>query len=65
MVHVAGEAVIPRGNTPRNKACFRGILCWRIRIEQANNDLVGGWTNPFEKYDSQIWSFPQVGMKKH
>ena len=25
--------------------------------------LVGGWTNPFEKYDRQIGSSPQVGMK--
>ena len=24
--------------------------------------LVGGWTNPFEKYARQIGSFPQVGM---
>ena len=23
--------------------------------------LVGGWTNPFEKYARQIGSFPQVG----
>ena len=26
--------------------------------------LVGGWTNPFEKYARQIGSFPQVGFKK-
>jgi len=25
--------------------------------------LVGGWTDPFEKYARQIGSFPQVGMK--
>ena len=25
--------------------------------------LVGGWTNPIEKYDRQIGSFPQVGVK--
>ena len=25
--------------------------------------LVGGFTNPFEKYARQIGSFPQVGMK--
>ena len=25
--------------------------------------LVGGWTNPFEKYARQIGSFPQVGVK--
>ena len=25
--------------------------------------LVGGWTNPFEKYARQIGLFPQVGMK--
>ena len=24
--------------------------------------LVGGWTNPFETYDRQISSFPQVGV---
>ena len=27
------------------------------------NDLVGCWTNPSEKYDRQIGSFPQVGVK--
>ena len=28
--------------------------------------LVGGWTNPFEKYARQVGSFPQVGVKiKH
>ena len=28
--------------------------------------LVGGWTNPSEKYARQIGSFPQVGVKiKH
>ena len=26
--------------------------------------LVGGWTNPSEKYARQIGSFPQVGVKK-
>ena len=25
--------------------------------------LVGGWTNPFEKYARQIGSFPQIGLK--
>ena len=32
-----------------------------------NTTLVGGWTNPFEKYARQIGSFPQVGtnMKKY
>ena len=25
--------------------------------------LVGGWTNLFEKYDRQIGSFPQAGVK--
>ena len=34
----------------RNKALLRVLL-------------VGGWTNPFEKYARQIGSFPQVGMK--
>ena len=27
--------------------------------KQNNVNLVGGWTNPFEKYDRQIGSFPQ------
>ena len=26
--------------------------------------LVGCWTNPFKKYDCQIGSFPQVGLKQ-
>ena len=26
--------------------------------------LVGGWTNPFEKYESKWESFPQIGMKR-
>ena len=25
--------------------------------------LVGGWTNPFEKYARQIGEFPQIGVK--
>ena len=25
--------------------------------------MVGGWTNPFEKYARQIGSFPQIGVK--
>ena len=31
--------------------------------EGEDDDLVGGWTNPSEKYASQIGSFPQVGVK--
>ena len=27
--------------------------------------LVGGWTNPFEKYARQIGSFPQVIRGEH
>ena len=26
--------------------------------------LVGGWTNPIEKYAGQIGNLPQVGVKK-
>ena len=32
---------------------------WLMR----NPDLVGGWTNPFEKYARQIGNLPQVGVK--
>jgi len=32
-------------------------------IPQQN--LVGGWTNPFEKYARQIGSFPQVRDEKN
>ena len=28
-----------------------------------NPQLVGGWTNPFEKYACQFGSFPQIGLK--
>ena len=34
-----------------------------INHQYAKYQLVGGWTNPFEKYARQIGSFPQVGMK--
>ena len=30
---------------------------------KVNDFLVGGWTDPFEKYARQIGSFPQVGVK--
>ena len=29
----------------------------------SNNWLVGGWTNPFEKYERQIGNLPQIGLK--
>ena len=38
---------VPRKKTPKEKAfLFNGNSPWRIKHEQ----LVGGWTNPFEKY---------------
>ena len=37
---------------------------WGGNNKNTSNDwLVGGWTNPFEKYARQIGSFTQVGMK--
>ena len=27
------------------------------------HNVVGGWTNPFEKYARQLGSFPQVRVK--
>ena len=38
---------------------FVGVFLWAPK-----NILVGGWTNPSEKYARQIGSFPQVGVKK-
>ena len=37
--------------------CFylQSFSTWILRT----SDLFGGWTNPFEKYDRQIGSFPQ------
>ena len=34
-----------------------------IPVSPPNQELVGGWTNPLEKYARQIGSFPEVGMK--
>ena len=31
--------------------------------QNPKNSLVGGWTNPSEKYISQIGHLPQIGMK--
>ena len=36
---------------PENQVCTRNIAI-----------LVGGWTNPFEKYARQIGSFPKKGV---
>ena len=37
-----------------------------LAIRKITSSLLGGWTNPFQKYARQIGSFPQVGMKiKH
>ena len=33
-----------------------------VENSMVNDDLVGGWTNPSEKYERQIGSFPQIGM---
>ncbi len=35
-----------------------------VYSNEKNNTIVyvGGWTNPSEKYDRQIGSFPQVGV---
>ena len=38
---------------------FRPDVFWVMIIVY----LVGGWTHPIEKYDRQIGSFPQVGVK--
>jgi len=34
-----------------------------IPVSPPNKELVGGGTNPLEKYARQIGSFPEVGMK--
>ncbi len=40
---------------------------WHISCKILFVCLAGGWTNPFEKYAHQIWSFPQleVNIKKY
>ena len=35
----------------------------QLKVPIGNDYLVGGWTNPFEKYARQIGSSPQVGVK--
>ena len=39
---------------------------WNVRNAQEKtreSKLVGGWTNPFEKYDRQNGNLPQIGVK--
>ena len=36
---------------------------WTFKESVPSGELVGGWTNPFEKYDRQNGSFPQVEVK--
>ena len=40
-----------------------GNLFERMVSEMLHDDLVDGWTNPFEKYARQNWNLPQVGVK--
>ena len=37
----------------------------RITIFDTGGILVGGWTNPFEKYSSNWKPSPRIGVKKH
>ena len=40
------------------------IISPSLTAGSPKNDLVGGWTNPFETYERQIGSFPQgIGVK--
>ena len=47
-------AAVYRGEITPAKLIWRGL--------QIHVWLVGGWTNPYEKYACQIGSFPQVGV---
>ena len=38
-------------------------ICWTPTQKYCSGQLVGGWTNPVEKYARQIGSSPQVGVK--
>ena len=40
----------------------RDFITWsKTNLQRIH--LVGGWTNPSEKYDRQIGNLPQIGMK--
>ena len=34
-----------------------------VKIDERTTKLVGGWTNPLEKYARQIGNLPQIGVK--
>ena len=36
---------------------------WKVVKILVEQKLVGGWTNPFEKYARQNGNLPQIGMK--
>ena len=70
---------VPLATTPRGTRTWisRIVLAWTggqvschfsksrdaTLAPQTNQTIVGGWTNPFEKYARQIGSFPLVGVK--
>ncbi len=57
----------PESRKTESQKAIAASLFWKKRQKTSHQVrfslLVGGWTNPFEKYARQIGSFPQVGMK--
>ena len=50
---------------PRRSGSFHNANQQICPLMPVNLSLVGGWTNPSEKYARQIGSFPQVAVKKY
>ena len=56
----------PGGSSTRNQLCIFISLCFFLCISQDHHfSIVGGWTNPVEKYVRQIGSCLQASGWKH
>ena len=58
-----GRIRIPLVAEKKNTSAWRTWICLASMLEKKLLKLVGGWTNPAEKYESNLGIFPQIGVK--
>ena len=61
VTHIRGSFHMIIYRVRSNKNHSRRLLTTNVEGDRKNISLVGGWTNPSEKYDRQIGNIPQIG----
>ena len=70
LVSLGGFQAVTRSTFARSSRCSTAAKAWEEKTEgmgvwlkQSKVHLVGGWTNPFEKYARQNGNLPQIGVR--